>query len=52
MLPLDVRALIRNRFTVSKPTSKTYTFKKRIQPVMTKKVSTFYVETKKFTVIA
>lgn len=40
MLPLDVRTLIRNNFKVSKPTSKTYTFKKRIQPVIRKKTKT------------
>lgn len=52
MLPLDVRALIRNRFAVSKPTSKTYTFKKRIQPVISKKVKAFFMTTKNFTVVA
>lgn len=34
MLPLDIRALIRNQFKISKPCSKTYTFKKRISPIV------------------
>lgn len=29
---LDVRALLRNRFVISRPNSKSYVFKKRIVP--------------------
>lgn len=52
MLALDVRALIRNRFKVSRPTSNTYTFKKRIQPVIAKKARVVYVKATHFSVIA